>query len=111
MIDELRALYLAEVALSSEERVEINVEVRDLWLVVNALQLSTIHPGLHEPLRGWMVDIGRRIQEVITTVMPETEELLEAGWHRENDVDYDDGGVYRDEDDEEFDDDPDWIPF
>lgn len=86
MIDELRALSLAEIAMTSEERVEINIAIRDLWLIVNALQLSMMHEALHEPLRGWMEEIGIRCQDVITAVLPEVEELLEMGWHRENDV-------------------------
>lgn len=95
-MDELRALSLAEIAMSSEERVEINIAIRDLWLIVNALQLSMTHKALHEPLKGWMEEIGVRCQDVITTVLPEVGELLELGWHRENDVysndDIDDSG-------------------
>lgn len=93
-MDELRALSLAEIAMTSEERVEINIEVRDLWLIVNALQLSMTHDQPHEPLQGWMENIGRRCQGVITTVLPEVGELLELGWHREYDVtSYDDPGA------------------
>jgi len=104
MMDELRALSLAEIAMTSEERVEINIEVRDLWLIVNALQLTLTHEDLHEPLKSWMAEIGHRIQEVVTTVLPETGELLELGWHREYDVtSYDDPGApdgwYGDDDD------------
>lgn len=128
-MDELRALALAEIAMSSEERVEINIAIRDLWLVVNALQLSMTHKALHEPLRGWMEEIGVRCQDVITSVLPEVGELLEMGWHRENDVTSDDdpgapGGWYDDDNDDDGPrlppgvtveeigpNDPDWIPF
>ena len=89
-MDALRALALAEIAMTSEERVEINIEVRDLWLIVNALQLTLTHDDLHEPLKSWMEEIGRKLQGVVTTVLPETGELLELGWHRENDVSSDD---------------------
>lgn len=104
-MDELRALSLAEIAMTCEERVVIDIAIRDLYLVVNALQLAMIHPGLHEPLRCWMEEIGIRCQDVITAVLPEVEELLELGWHREYDVYSDDdpdapAGWYDDDDDE-----------
>lgn len=86
-MDELTGLMLSQMAMTCTERVQIDVAVSDLWLILNALQLTSTHPDLHEQLKEIMADIGSRIQRVIVTVVPELEELASAGWQREHDVD------------------------
>lgn len=98
MMDEQRGLYLSGLALSNEERIATELAIRDLWLIVSALQLVVAQDGLHTPLKTLCEGVGRELQALIGSRLPEVVELMEMGWQREYDyVEYDD-------------DDPDWDP-
>lgn len=102
-MDEQRGLQLAGLAMTNEETLNVGLKIRETWLIVNALQLMVTHPGLHEPLRSISEEIGRALGARIVEVLPEVGELLEMGWHREADIEQDDGdapfGWYDDVDD------------
>lgn len=103
-MDEQRGLHLAGLAMTNEETLNVGLKIREMWLIVSALQLMATHPGLHEPLRSISEQIGRDLGARIVEVLPEVGELLEMGWHRENDwiddSDYDDVNEDDDADDD-----------
>lgn len=104
MTEEQRLLKLAGLALTSDLATSYNLAIRDLWLIVSALQLTVAHPRLHEPMKGINEALGRKLQQEIASKLPEVDELLEMGWHREHDyIEQDDGeapeGWYDEDDD------------
>lgn len=101
-MDKQEGLRQAGLALSSDKEITTTLPIRELWLVVSALQLMVTHPGLHEPLKTISEQIGRKLGTQIVEALPEVEELLTKGWQREYDVEQDDDeapyGWYGDDD-------------
>lgn len=85
-MDESEGLYLAQLVMSSSDTVQLEMPIPMVWLLINSLQLTAIHPDLHEPIRSMNEDIGRQLGALVLRSVPEVEPLLEMGWHRENDV-------------------------
>jgi hypothetical protein len=112
-MDEQEGLRQAGLAISSDKEITVTLPIRELWLIVNALQLTVTHPGLHEPLKTISGQIGRNLGALIVEKLPEVAELLDMGWHREYDVLADDGddSDYGYQDDEYDDLDDDDIPW
>jgi hypothetical protein len=111
-MDEQEGMRLAGLALSSDERITLDLTIRDLWLIVSALQLVVAQEAIHEPLKEISEQIGRGLQMLIVARLPEVEALMEMGWQREYDyVVYDDDEYYDyDYDDPAPDDDDDDDP-
>lgn len=92
-MDEERGLYLAGLVMGSDVPVDLHLSIPELWLAVQGLQLTASHPFLHEPLTSQCETLGRSLGALIVAVIPEAEELLELGWHRDNDVPADDDRI------------------
>jgi len=92
-MDEDRSIYLASLVMSNETPVALAVPVNMLWLIINSLQLTAIHPNLSPIIREMNEDIGRQLGELVLEQVPDVAELLEMGWHREYDVPIDDGDL------------------
>lgn len=90
MMDEHEGLVLVGQVFGSDKEIDVKLPMRELWLIVSALQLQITHPGLHEPLQTICEGIGRRLGALIVEELPQIGELLEMGWHREDDVEQDD---------------------
>lgn len=103
-MDEQEGLRQAGLAMSSDKEITITLPIRELWLIVSALQLMVTHPNLHEPLQTISEGIGRKLGALIILELPDVEPLLEQGWHREYDyIDEYDDGDYDDLDDDDLD--------
>lgn len=65
--------------------VSIMLTTSELWLIVSAIQMTVTHPGLGPKMVEWYNQLGRELQVVMDEIHPESANLLEEGWHREND--------------------------
>lgn len=54
------------------------LSMRQLWLLVGALQLAVTHPRC--PRRDHIAAVGRQVQARIVAAYPDAAELLELGW-------------------------------
>lgn len=104
-MDEQEGLSLVAQVFGSDKEIDVKLPIRELWLIVSALQLQITHPNLHEPLQTICEGIGRKLGALIVEELPQVGELLEMGWHREYDVADDDlydealGAEYLDDED------------
>lgn len=87
MMDEREGLNLVVQVFGSDKEIDVKLPMRELWLIVSALQLQITHPGLHETIQSLAEGIGRKLGALIVEELPQVGELLEMGWHREFDAD------------------------
>jgi hypothetical protein len=73
-------LIVAEVMMD-EDLIQVNISVRQAWLLVNAIQLAVRHPELHEPTVKALTETARQFQAAVVAVHPDAGELLEKGWN------------------------------
>lgn len=72
-------------AMSDDTPIAIDLVIHQAWMIIGGLQLTLRHPELPDTSRTMLTTIARTFQAGIVAVHPETEELLEMGWHEEYD--------------------------
>ena len=103
-MDEEEGMKLVAQVFTSDKEITVTLPLRELWLIVSALQLQVTHPSLHETIQALAEGIGRKLCALVVEELPQMAELLEMGWHREYDyIEQDDPeapyGFYDDTDD------------
>lgn len=84
--EEARFMRAALPAMQDTTPLQVEITVADAWFLVSALQLATRHPGLGEPMKARLSDIGHQFQGAIVEHHPEVQFLIERGWHEMFDV-------------------------
>lgn len=81
--------FIQQVAhiMSDETPLDLKIRIRELWLVISALQLANRHPGISQFMTDALEYIARQFQDIIEDHHPEACQLIEMGWHSEHDVD------------------------
>ena len=75
--------------MKDEHPFTVKILVRDAWMLVAAIQLSTTAPNVGNSQRKWMTHVAKQFQGAIDAIYPEVGQILEMGWHREFDVERD----------------------
>lgn len=78
--------------LGDHRIVEVNLSVRDCYLMVSWLQLVTRHPGISAVMKEICEGVARDFQKQVSDIHPGVNEVLEMGWDWNNDVLPDDAG-------------------
>lgn len=99
---EAESMQLIEKIFTSEQQLAPQLVLRDVWLIVSALQLANVHPALSDELRTYHEELGRRLQSMITELYPAAAVLSELGWNRN--FDFVPSVEFADEDDWDDDD-------
>jgi hypothetical protein len=73
-------LIVAEVMMD-EDMIQVNISVKQAWLLVSAIQLAVRHPELHEPTVTALTETARQFQAAVVAVHPDLDTLAEMGWN------------------------------
>lgn len=106
-MDEQEGMNLVAQVFTSDKEITVTLPLRELWLIVSALQLQVTHPSLHATIQSLAEGIGRKLGALVVEELPQVGELLEMGWHREYDyIEQDDPeapyGWYDDDDEVDY---------
>jgi hypothetical protein len=85
-MDEQTAMQLVAAAMSNDTTLQINIQIKEAWMIVSAMQLASRHPDLSTNMKTAFEHIARQYQAAITAVHPEVHEVLEMGWNPDYDV-------------------------
>lgn len=66
-------------------QLRLRIGRQEAYANILALQVASAHPGVSPALREAWVIMGRQLAELVADT-PDIQALVEAGWHRENDV-------------------------
>ena len=70
----------------AQERVELNIRLYDVWLLLGQVQLSVTHPGISDLLIAELTRLGKSLEALIVATSPaEIAALAAAGWDRSQD--------------------------
>ena len=81
-----RFMRIATVVMQDERPLPVEINIKEAWFLVSALQLATRHPAMESRQKRHITEIGRQFQNAIVAAHPEAQELLEAGWHSQFDL-------------------------
>ncbi len=97
-IDEQEYMAIVTRVMQDKSRLDIQINIREIWLLISGLQLVTRHPGISEYMKDAITHIAMEFQVVVENKYPETHELLEMGWNTGFDVDGDGNPINESED-------------
>jgi len=80
-----------EPMMKDEHPLVVSILVRDAWMLVAAIQFAATASDVSDVQRQWMTHVARQFQSAIAATHPEVAQILEIGWHREFDVDVEQG--------------------
>jgi hypothetical protein len=86
MRDQSQFMEVASRVMSDESPLVTHIQIKEMWLIVSALQLATRHPGISPYMKDALTQIARQFQGAIVEIYPEANELLEMGWTPQFDV-------------------------
>lgn len=87
MIDEERFLEITAKALSDTLPLEMNLTIKDAWLVMSTLQLATRHPDVSAMQRAMFRELAKVYEAALVMRHPEAKPLIDMGWDERFDVD------------------------
>lgn len=100
--EEKRRLKVTAEVMQDNSPVIVDIDIAGAWMIVAALQAVTRYSNLGDYMIVKLTEIARLFQSMIVTAHPEAEELLEAGWNPEMDIERGGPGDLTDLSDEEI---------
>jgi hypothetical protein len=80
-VSEEKFMRITAAVMSDETPLAVQINIKEAWLLISALQLAIRHPGLSPVMKQTLKKIARDFQQPITQRHPETARLFEMGWH------------------------------
>lgn len=85
-MDEEQFMEVVSRVMQDHSLLTININVKELWLVVSNLQLAHRHPGPSQTMKDLIRHIGDQMINAICVHHPDAREPLEMGWDAQYDV-------------------------
>lgn len=80
MNEEARFMKVTREVMTDEALLQVNISIKEAWLLTSALQLATRHPGVKGKMKKSIVDIAKQFEQAIIDLHPEAAEPLALGW-------------------------------
>jgi len=77
---------LTRAIMTDDSEVEINIDVRSVWLLLSACQMMTRHPHITDQLKDAYESIGHQLEVGVTNQHPAAADLIALGWDIDHDV-------------------------
>lgn len=68
--------------LSDERPIEVETDIRRVWLMISLIQLAYRHPGMTRDMRKRAREIMQPFEDAIISQHPEAKKVLADGWNR-----------------------------
>lgn len=79
-MNEQRFLELTAEIMTDTALLPVTIQIKEAWMLIGGLQLSTRHPGLSKVMRESLVSIAQQFQAAIVERHPGANPLLNMGW-------------------------------
>lgn len=86
MISEERFLEVTAQVMTDTLPLQLNLQIKDAWLVTSALQAITRHPMISDQQRAMFRELAQTYEAAIVLRHPEAKPLVEMGWDERFDV-------------------------